>query len=192
MIFGTLGPQGSNHDWVTRRYLEFHQLSEVEIRLFLDFDLAFEELLTGGLNFVIQVAVHPSVTDTVARYRDRAHLVDTFISPSQPMAVLTRSDVAEPKSLGLQPATRGYIDTSRWETLLPETSTVTVGEGLLEGRYDSGITLARYADEHPGRFRVEETVGTVVDPWLVYGAEDVCGNKVLAWPGSPASRLYRS
>jgi hypothetical protein len=34
--------------------------------------------------------VHPSVIQTVAKYRGRAHLIDAFISPSQPMAVLTR------------------------------------------------------------------------------------------------------
>ena len=34
MIFGTLGPSGSNHDWVTQRYLAFHGLAEARVALF--------------------------------------------------------------------------------------------------------------------------------------------------------------
>lgn len=191
MIFGTLGPAGSNHDWVTRRYLDFHDLNHATIELYLDFDEAMESMLRGDIDHVIQVAVHPAVTATVARYRSRAHVIDSFISSSQPMAVLTRIEVDTPKSLGLQMATADYVDTSRWETLIPETSTVTVADGLLDGKYDSGLTLARIADEHPNRLRVEEVIGAVVDPWLVYGAEPTCKEGLLAWPDSPAARLFR-
>ena len=189
-IFGTLGPAGSNHDWVARRYLDFHNLDDARVELYLDFDEAIASMLRGDIHHVIQVAVHPAVTATVARYRGRAHVIDTFISPSQPMAVLTRTEVDTPRSLGLQMATAGYVDTSRWETLVPETSTVTVADGLLDGKYDSGLTLARIADEHPNRFRVEEAIGAVVDPWLVYGTEPTCKEDLLAWPDSPAAKLF--
>ena len=77
--FGTLGPSGSNHDWIARRYLAFHGLKDSEVRLFADFGLAFEALLAGDLEVIVQVAVHGSVTDTVVRFRGRAHLVDTFV-----------------------------------------------------------------------------------------------------------------
>ena len=190
LIFGTLGPAGSNHDWVARRYLAFHGLDDARVALFADFDAAFESLLRGGVHHVIQVAVHPSVTGSVARYRGRAHIIDAFISPSQPMAILTRSDVDAPTSLGLQMATREYADTSRWQTLVPEPSTVAVAQGLLAGKYDSGLTLSRYADAHPDRFRVEETIGEVVDPWLVYGTAPTCKGGLLAWPESPAAQLF--
>lgn len=189
--FATLGPEGSNHHWVAQRYLAFHDLVAARIALFEDFDAAFAALLAGQANFVLQVAVHPSVTDTVARLRGRAHLVDAFLSPSQPMAVLTRSAVTAPKSLGLQMATRNYVDTSRWERLVPEASTVAVAEGLREGRYDSGITLLRYARERPDELRLDETIGTVVDPWLVYGREPVAADEMVVWRDSPASKLYR-
>ncbi len=164
LIFGTLGPAGSNHDWIAKRYLDFHGLPDAQIELFSDFDDAFDAMFQGRIHHVIQVAVHPSVTSTVARYRGRAHLIDTFISPSQTMAVLTRSEVDTPSTLGLQMATRDYIDASRWPTLVPEVSTVTVAEGLLTGRYDSGLTLLRIAEQYPDRFRVDEVIGTVDDP----------------------------
>jgi hypothetical protein len=191
MIFGTLGPSGSNHHWVADRYLAFQHLEETEVRLFADFDQAFTALLQGDIDFVIQVAVHPALTEMVARYRNRAHIVDTFISPSQPMAVLTRSDVDRPRSLGLQMATREYVDTSRWPTLIAEPSTVDVAAGLLQGKYDSGLTLTRILNEYPASFRLEEEIGTVVDPWIVFGREAVCGDGPLAWPDSPASRMYK-
>lgn len=191
VIFGTLGPAGSNHDWVAQRYLAFHGLERARVAVFADFDTAFAAMSRGEVHHVLQVAVHPLVASTVARYRNRAHIIDTFISPSQPMAVLTRADVDAPTSLGLQMATRDYVDSSRWQTLVPEASTVTVAEGLRDGKFDSGITLLRYAEENPGLFRVEETIGTVVDAWLVYGTEPVCGDNVLAWPDSPAARLFR-
>lgn len=191
LIFGTLGPAGSNHDWVVQRYLEFHQLRHAQIQLFMDFDDAFQALFERQLHHIIQVAVHPSVTTTVAKYRGRAHLIDTFISPSQPMGVLTRAEIETPATLGLQLATRDYVETSRWPTLVPEVSTTTVAEGLLAGKYDSGITLLRIADQYPDRFRVDEVIGTVDDPWLVYGLEPTCQGQVQAWPESPAADLFR-
>ena len=69
---------------------------------------------------------------------------------------------------------------------------MTVAEGLLEGRFDRGITALSVADDHPGRFRVEEELGTVDDPWIVYGRERVSSGDVVVWPESPASQLYRS
>ncbi len=190
LIFGTLGPAGSNHDWVAKRYLEFHRLREAQIELFSNFDDAFEAMFNGDLHHVIQVAVHPSVTTTVAKYRGRAHLIDTFISPSQSMAVLTRSEIDVPSTLGLQMATRDYVDASRWTMLVSEVSTVTVAEGLLAGKYDSGLTLLSVAEQYPDRFRVDEVIGTVDDAWLVYGLEPTCEGRVQAWPSSPAAALF--
>lgn len=190
LTFGTLGPAGSNHDWVAKRYLDFHGLRQVHIELFTEFDEAFDALFNGQIHHVIQVAVHPSVPHTVAKYRGRAHLIDTFISPSQPMAVLTRVEVETPATLGLQMATRDYVDASRWPTLVPEISTITVAEGLLAGAYDSGLTLLRIAEQYPDRFRVDEVIGTVDDAWLVYGLEPTCQGQVQAWPESPAAALF--
>jgi hypothetical protein len=192
LIFASLGPKGSNHDWVAQRYLQFHRLEKnSRLVLFANFDEAFESMLRGDAHHVIQVAVHSSVTSSVARYRGRAHIIDTFISPSQAMAVLTRTEVDVATSLGLQAATRDYVDVSRWQSLVTEPSTVAVAQGLLDGKYDSGLTLLRFAAQHPGRFRVEEVIGEVVDPWLVYGTRPTCKTELLAWPDSPAASLYR-
>ena len=192
LVFGTLGPAGSNHEWVARRYLDFHGLDCARVEVFSDFDQAFQRLFAGDVDHIIQVAVHASVPSTVARYRNRAHVIDTFISASQPMAVLTRADVDAPRTLGLQMATRDYVDTSGWTQLISEPSTVDVAHGLLAGRYDSGITLQRYADEYPERLRLDRDIGAVVDPWLVYGKVAVAAERPVIWPGSPAASLFRN
>ena len=190
LIFGTLGPAGSNHEWVARRYLAFHGLDAARIELFVNFDAAFASLLRGDLQHVIQAAVHPAAAASVGRYRGRAHIIDSFISASQPMGILTRSEVENPVSLGLQMATRDYLDLSRWKAQVAEPSTVDVARGLLEGKYDSGLTLLRFTEEHVGRLRVDEVIGAVVDPWLVYGTQPTCTGGVLAWKDSPAAKLF--
>jgi len=192
LTFATLGPSGSNHELVTRAYLELHGLSNARIVFVDDFDQALELMVEGAVQHVVQAAVHPQATSTVAKacLRHRIFVIDTFISPSHPLAVLTRVEVVTPQSLGLQPATKDYVDTDRWPTLVPEGSTVAVGEGLLAGRYDSGLTLLALADRYPGRFRVDEIIGSVDDPWLVFGRQRTTGGRLLAWPDSPAARLY--
>ncbi|MBC7793982.1 MAG: hypothetical protein H7Z43_09750, partial [Clostridia bacterium] len=192
LVFATLGPSGSNHELVTRRYLEFHGLGDARVELVLKFEDALEMMLAGSAQHIVQVAVHPETSETVARYyfRHRIYVIDAFIAPSHPLGVLTRADVTQPKTLALQPATRGYIDTSRWPTLIPEVSIASVAEGLLAGRYDSGLTALHFAESHPGRFRVDCSIGTIDDPWLVYGTQRTSGGNLLAWPNSPAAQLY--
>jgi len=194
LTFATLGPAGSNHEFVTERYLALHGLEGAKVLLIDDFDDALQKLADGDVDFVIQVAVHPAATDTVAQahFEYGIRVIDTFISPSRPLGVLTRADIANPRSLGLQPATKAYLDTARWETLIPEASIQTVAEGLLTGRFDSGVTALSFAEAHPGKFRIEEELGTVDDPWLVYGRARVSDGGVVAWPDSPAASLYRT
>ena len=69
---------------------------------------------------------------------------------------------------------------------------MTIAEGLLEGRFDSGITALSVANDHPGLFRIEEELGTVDDSWIVFGCERVSFGNVVAWPESPAAHLYRA
>jgi len=38
---------------------------------------------------------------------------------------------------------------------------------------------------------VDLDLGSVDDPWIVYGRAQVRGDAILAWPDSPAGRLYR-
>lgn len=194
LTFATLGPAGSNHQLVTRRYLDRHRLTTAEIELVDEFSDAFERMAAGEIQHIVQAAVHPQATDCVARahFDYGIHVIDTFISPSRELVVLTRTEVDAPQSLALQPATQGYLDTGRWPSLVPEASIMTVAAGLIAGRYDSGVTARDVADAHPGRFRVDQVIGTVDDPWIVYGRQRVCRDGAIIWPDSPAARFYRA
>lgn len=190
LVFATLGPTGSNHQYVTQKYIEFHALP-ARIELVLDFDDALDMILSGEVDHIVQVAVHPATAATAAKQYRRVFVVDTFISASHPLGVLTRAGVKTPSSLGLQPATAEYVDTSRWTQLVPEISIASVAQGLLEGRFDSGIAALDLATANPGRFRVDEAIGVIDDAWLVYGRERVATEGIIAWRDSPAAALYQ-
>jgi hypothetical protein len=120
-------------------------------------------------------------------------IVDTFISPSLPLAVLTRADVDNPRSIGvLHPATTDYIDTSKWEqvTKITTGSLHTVADGLLKGRYDSGLVYLNYARRYPGQLRVDQEIGSPDDAWLVLGRKRTFAEPILAWKDGPISRQF--
>ena len=190
-IFCTLGPSGSNHELVTQRYIKFHAIKDARIELVLDFSEAVEKVLDRRVDYIVQAAVHPAVAKTVGANRKKLFLIDTFIAPSKELAVLSRVGVEQPVSLGFHPATKDYVDCGRWSEFIPEISIVTVAQGLLAGKYTSGITALEYAEKHPDQLRVDERIGTVDDAWLVYGTERVCTGQILAWGESPAAALFR-
>jgi hypothetical protein len=96
-------------------------------------------------------------------------VLDTFIYPTKELALLVRMDVAEPKSLGIVSATRGYTDLTRFSRIVDEPSKPVVARHLLEGAYDAGLTHLHHASEHPEILRVEEVYGAVDTTWVVYG-----------------------
>ncbi|MFM0283153.1 hypothetical protein P0D75_34605 [Paraburkholderia sediminicola] len=190
--FMTLGPSGSNHEFVVARYLKFHGIDDIAtVDLVDDFNVAAQAVIDGVADYLLQVAVHPSTTEVVARYRKQLFVIDAFVSGSKDMSVVTRIDVEKPRSLALQPATRDYVNTRGLE-LIPETSTGSVADGLLAGKYESGLTYSSLAHDYPSRFRIDEVVGTVDDPWIVYGRERLSEGQVVTWKDSPAGRAYRS
>ena len=191
--FVTLGPAGTNHDLVTRNYLAFHGLDNAAVILVDGFFEGLAMMGDGWADFMVQVAVHPDCADVIskAHFDYGIHIVDSFISPSKELGILTCAEVARPRTLALQPASSGYADISAWLEHVPASSIVRVAEGLLNGTWDSGLTTLELAEEHPGRFRVDAVIGTVDDPWLVYGRERVSSGELVAWPESPGSRLFR-
>jgi hypothetical protein len=188
----TLGPSGTNHELVTHRYLEFHGL-EASVVLIDDFFDALAMIDRGEADFLVQVAVHPDCAEVVARahFDHGIHVMDTFISPSKELAILTRRDVAHPRTLALQPATRGYADLSAWPDHISVGSIMRIAEGLLDGAYDSGLTTLEFGQKHADRLRVDKVIVTVDDAWLVLGKTRVSGGSLLAWPESPAVRRIR-
>ena len=191
-VFVTLGQSGTNHELVTRNYLAFRSLKSATIKLVGDFYLGLKMMSDGSADFMIQVAVHPDCADVVAaaHFEHDIHVVDTFISPSQDLAILTRKDVKNPQVLALQPATKKYANLDQWRKLVSVSSIMQVAEGLLEGKYDSGLTTLEVAQRYPDRLRVDAVIGSVDDPWLVYGKRRVSDGELVAWPESPVIHQF--
>jgi hypothetical protein len=167
--FATLGPAGSCHDNAVQRYLEFQRLPGSEIVFCPNFDDGLEWLHGGEVDYLVQCSAHPNVHIITERYFREVHVIDTFVYPTKDLVLLSRTDVERPRTIGLVPATAGYIDLSRWETIIEEISKPVVGRKLLAGAYDSGLTHLEYLTQSSGTLRLEEYIGPVTTTWLVYG-----------------------
>jgi hypothetical protein len=193
MKFITLGPPGSNHEYVMRNYLAFHGIADKStIELAVDFEAGAQAVLRGDADFLLQCAVHPATMATVAKYLDGLFVVDTFIAPSQDLAVIRRRNVPRSTTLAVMRPTLDYTDASRWKDIAYVDTVSEVTEGLISGKYDAGLGFVSAAKAHPERLEVDEFIGTVDDAWIVYGREKVSNGQLLSWRESPAAALYRS
>jgi hypothetical protein len=167
--FITLGPTGTCHENALLRYLDFQGLADAHVELVSDFNEGLERVHDEPNSYLIQCSAHPDVHVVTERYRQEVFVVDTFMYPAKEMALLVRTDVEHPRTLGIVPAALGYPDLTQWETPEQELANPIVARELLAGKYDAGVTLAEYADMHPDRLRVYERYGEVDTTWLVYG-----------------------
>jgi hypothetical protein len=167
--FITLGPSGTCHEAALRRYLEFQGLQDVQIVLVEDLLGAIEQVRDRQDTFLVQCSAHLHVHLVTERYFREVFVADTFIYPTKELALLIRTDVENPSSLGIVSATRGYTDLTRWPEIIDEPSKPVVARHLLAGDYDAGLTHLHYAREHPDVLRVEEIYGAVDTTWVVYG-----------------------
>jgi hypothetical protein len=191
--FVTLGPAGTNHHLVASKYLAFHDIAAERLRLVGSIGGGLAEVRAGTADYLIVCAVHPEAPRAVGRYFREVFVVDTFISPSRPLAVLARREVAAPRSIGvLHPSTSDYVDLARWEHVerITDGSLHNVAHGLLEGRYDAGLVYLDYAATHPKQLRVVEELGSPDDAWLVLGRQRTFREPVLAWKHTPVAALF--
>jgi hypothetical protein len=187
--FITLGPQGTCHENALLHYLEFQGLTEFDVDLVPDLLAEIGRVRAEPLTFLVQCSAHVQVHLVTERYHEDVFVVDTFIYPTKALSLLVRTDVlGEPRSLGIVSATRGYVDLSRWETVVDEPSKPVVARHLLAGRYDSGLTHVHHAEEHPEQLRVAEYYGPVDTTWVVYGRRKRFQGAVI---GQRAPWLFR-
>jgi hypothetical protein len=165
----TLGPQGTCHERASRAYMDFQGVEDYEVGFIEDFIDGVEQIRGREGAFLIQCSAHPLVHKVTERYWDEVFVVDTFIYPTKALAVLARREIERPQSLGLVPATAGYIDEGDWEEIVDVVSKPVVGRELLEGRYEAGLTHLEYAEQHPQELRVVEEIGEIDTTWVVYG-----------------------
>jgi hypothetical protein len=189
LIFATLGPSGTCHERATKAYIAFQELPNAKIELFNDLLEALEQLHDGKVDFIIQNSAHPKVYELTEKYFREIFVIDSFLCPTTPMGVLSRRDVEHPRSLGLMPATRAYVNTERWDNLIYETAKPIVGQNLLAGKYDSGIAALHFAEENPDILVIDEVIGSVQTAWLVYGRQQNRQREVI---GIKNSQLFQS
>jgi hypothetical protein len=192
ITFATFGPQGTNHERVTNDYIGFHGIENARIELVSNFEQATKGLLGGDYDFVVQCAVHPETPETMGSNFRRMFAVDSFISRSKELAVLTRKEVKKPRTIGLlSPATESYIDPGQYETLIPGISLPIIFDNLLNGAYDSAIVYLEYAEQFPDRVRVDQVIGSPDDVWIVYARERTSAGRIQASRDAPIRRLLK-
>jgi len=184
----TLGPEGTCHERAVKRYLAFQGVEDYEIELTTDFFAGLDRVREGPDTFLVQCSAHPKVHEVTERYWTEVFVIDTFIYPTKHLVLLSRRDVERPRSLGIVPATKGYVDLSRWEEVIDVASKPLVGEGLLRGDYDSGLTHMEHVTEHAEELRLDLDIGEIDTTWVVYGRRKRFQGEVI---GIPSAHLLR-
>lgn len=183
----TLGPTGTCHERAAIEYMAFQGVTDFEIEFTGDF-LDGLELIRGNDNaFLVQCSAHPLVHKVTERYWSEVFVVDTFIYPTKSLALLRRREVEQPRTLGLVPATAGYVDLSAWDEVIDVQSKPIVAEELLAGRYEAGLTHLEHLAAHSDRLALVEEIGEIDTTWVVYGTEKRFEGDVI---GIPSAQLF--
>jgi hypothetical protein len=184
----TLGPTGTCHERAVQQYMRFQGVEDYEIELITDFFDGLEIMRGTPGAFLVQCSAHPKVHEITEKYWTEVFVVDTFIYPTKHLVLLSRKEVERPRSIGIVPATKGYVDLSQWEEVIDVPSKPIVAEGLLRGEYDSGLTHMEHVEEHAGELRLDLDIGEIDTTWVVYGHQKRFEGNVI---GIPSSHLFR-
>jgi hypothetical protein len=193
ITFVTLGPQGTCHERAVRRYADFQGIENFELELITDFFDGLERIRGREDAFLVQCSAHPKVHEITERYWTEVFVVDTFIFPTKHLVLLSRRDVESPRSIGIVPATKGYLDLSPWEEVVDVPSKPIVAAGLMRGDYDSGLTHLEHVEEHADELRLDLDIGEIDTTWVVYGTTKRFQGDLIGIPSAeifePAGRL---
>ena len=188
VTFITLGPSGTCHERAVTEYARFQRIEDYEIELIVDFFVGLEMLRETPGAFLVQCSAHPKVHEITETYWTEVWVVDTFIYPTKHLVLLSRREVEQPRSLGIVPATKGYVDLSHWDEVIDVASKPLVAEGLLRGDYDSGLTHMEHVEAHAERLRLDLDIGEIDTTWVVYGRQKRFQGEVI---GIPSAELFR-
>lgn len=184
----TLGPAGTCHERAVAEYARFQGIESYEVDFITDFFAGLEKIRGRDDAFLIQCSAHPLVHKITERYWTEVFVVDTFIYPTKHLVLLSRRDVERPRSIGIVPATKGYVDLACWDEVVDVASKPLVGEGLLRGDYDSGLTHMEHLEEHADEFRLDLDIGEIDTTWVVYGTAKRFNGDLI---GIPSAELFR-
>ncbi|MDR1201673.1 MAG: hypothetical protein LBL58_08620 [Tannerellaceae bacterium] len=180
MKFVTLGPEGSCHDNALKHYLKHYNFKETEIIFVSDFLIGIDLVHENEADYLVQCSADPKVHLVTEKYFTEIRVVDTFIFPTQEIVLLEREEIKIPHTLGLVKVCEGYLDGINYAKLIYENAKPIVGYGLLEGKYDAGITTINYFKNYPERFRLRKYIGEVLTTWIIYGRGSTFKGNVLS------------
>jgi hypothetical protein len=189
VTFVTLGPAGTCHERAVREYAAFQGIEDFELDFITDFFDGLERIRGRDDAFLIQCSAHPLVHKITEKYWTEVFVVDTFIYPTKHLVLLSRREVEKPRSIGIVSATKGYIDLAPWDDVIDVVSKPVVGEGLLRGDYDSGLTHMEHLEEHSDELRLDLDIGEIDTTWVVYGTTKRFQGDVI---GIPSAELFRT
>jgi hypothetical protein len=167
--FITLGPPGTCHEQVLNKYLAFQGLTDANVELVGDFVEGVDRVEQEKHSFLLQCSAHTEVHTVTERYPGKVNVVDTFIYPNIPLALLIRNDAVDPKNLAVVKAASAYPDLSQWDNIIEEPANPIIARKLLEGEHQAGVTFATLAEAHSDILHVAESYGEVDTTWIVYG-----------------------
>jgi hypothetical protein len=185
----TLGPEGTCHERAVLNYLAFQGIEDFELVLTTDLFGGLEQVRETPGAFLVQCSAHPEVHKITEKYWTEVFVVDTFIYPTKALAVLSRREVEKPRSLGIVPATKGYLDLSEWDEVIDVVSKPVVAEELLRGDYDAGLTHLEHLAKHPEELRLDLEIGEIDTTWVVYGRRKRFRGEVI---GIPSSEVFHA
>lgn len=181
----TLGPEGTCHERACRAYMDFRGIDDYEFDFISDFLVGLDRIRGHDNAFLIQCSAHPRVHEVTERYWKEVSVVDTFIYPTKHLVLLSRRDVEQPRSIGIVPSTKGYIDLSPWEEVIDVSSKLVVAEGLMRGDYDSGLTHLEHVEQHQELFQLDLDIGEIDTTWVVYGTSKRFDGEMIGIPSKP-------
>ena len=176
----TLGPEKSCHERAAAAYAA-HCGMAARIELVLDLVSAVSSLPENPRSVLLQCSAHLNVHEVTERELGRVFIVDTFIYPTKDLALVRRKGTTSGRgSLGIPRPCTGYLNMAEWPDVCFEVSKPVVTNGLLEGRYDYGLTHTEAALDHPEILEVVQRFGEVDTTWLVYAPYRRFAGQVLA------------
>jgi hypothetical protein len=188
VTFVTLGPEGTCHERAVAEYARFQGIESYRVELITDFRVGLESIRGRDDAFLVQCSAHPKVHEITEKHWTEVFVVDTFIYPTKHLVLLSRREVERPRSLGIVPATKGYVDLAGWDEIVDVASKPIVAEGLLRGDYDSGLTHMEHFEEHADQLRLDLDIGEIDTTWVVYGTAKRFQGEVI---GIPSAELFR-
>lgn len=187
-VLATLGA-GTNHDFVARRYAGIRGFAPEPLACDSP-RAALHAVLDGRADCAVICAAHPEAPALPAEFHKRLYIVDAFVAPGKPLALVSRAQIATPFSVGLFVATLGLADLSRWKDIVVERAgtIADVEARLAKGAYDSALVYGDFPDRVPG-YRLEERIDPPDDAWMVFGREraytgEITPGSTARWPGA--------